>query len=152
VRLSYIDHLYEDLSNRIVAYNRVALTEYFQHRSIEKVRLIPSLSRLTILNHFSFILIKVKRGPKFFLSNLRFFSADWYARQDPERFLFYTGEAVVQIDTDAHIVRTSKGRNIPYHYCVLVCLIIPSKVLSRLIMSRQRALKQHYLLTRPKKA
>ncbi|KAH9947040.1 nitrite reductase [Amylocystis lapponica] len=69
-----------------LAYNRVALTEYFQHRSVEKL----------YLN-----------------------SAEWYAQQDPDRFTFYTGETVLSLDTDAHIVTTDKGRTVPYDYCVL---------------------------------
>ncbi|KAG2156771.1 uncharacterized protein EDB93DRAFT_1238676 [Suillus bovinus] len=69
-----------------LAYNRVALTEYFQHRSVEKL----------YLNQ-----------------------VEWYAQQDSERFLFYTGEQVTSLDTDAHSVTTSKGRSISYDYCVL---------------------------------
>ena len=45
--------------------------------------------------------------------------ADWYAEQDPDRFRFYTGEAVTSIDTDGHTVTTDKGRTITYDYCVL---------------------------------
>lgn len=69
-----------------LAYNRVALTEYFQHRSVEKL----------YLNQ-----------------------VEWYAQQDPERFLFYTGERATSLDTVAHSVTTSKGRKISYDYCVL---------------------------------
>ncbi|KAI0353217.1 nitrite reductase [Trametes cingulata] len=69
-----------------LAYNRVALTEYFQHRNIEKLYLNP---------------------------------ADWYAKQDPHRFAFHIGQAVASLDCDAHIVKTDKGRTIPYDYCVL---------------------------------
>ncbi|KZT30290.1 nitrite reductase [Neolentinus lepideus HHB14362 ss-1] len=69
-----------------LAYNRVALTDYFQHRSVEKL----------YLNQ-----------------------ADWYAKQDSERFMFYTGEQVISLDPAAHTVTTSKGRTIKYDYCVL---------------------------------
>ncbi|KAG1716819.1 hypothetical protein ID866_341 [Astraeus odoratus] len=69
-----------------LAYNRVALTEYFQHRSVEKL----------YLNQ-----------------------VEWYAQQDPERFVFHTGEQVTSLDTTAHSVVTSKGRVINYDYCVL---------------------------------
>lgn len=69
-----------------LAYNRVALTEYFQHRSVEKL----------YLNQ-----------------------VEWYAQQDPERFIFYTGEQVTSLDTAAHLVTTSQGRVINYDYCVL---------------------------------
>lgn len=69
-----------------LAYNRVALTEYFQHRSVEKL----------YLNQ-----------------------VEWYARQDPEHFVFYTGEQVTSMNTAAHFVKTSKGRLINYDYCVL---------------------------------
>ncbi|KAF8137709.1 hypothetical protein EV363DRAFT_1318672 [Boletus edulis] len=69
-----------------LAYNRVALTEYFQHRSVEKL----------YLNQ-----------------------VEWYAQQDPERFIFYTGEQVTSLDTAAHSVTTSRGRVINYEYCVL---------------------------------
>ena len=44
---------------------------------------------------------------------------DWYAQQDPERFIFYTGEQVTSLDTAAHLVTTSRGRVINYDYCVL---------------------------------
>ncbi|KAH0839338.1 hypothetical protein J3R83DRAFT_20 [Lanmaoa asiatica] len=69
-----------------LAYNRVALTDYFQHRSVEKL----------------------------YLNQL-----EWYARQDPQRFLFYTNEQVTSLDTGAHSITTSKGRTIKYDYCVL---------------------------------
>jgi nitrite reductase (NAD(P)H) len=69
-----------------LAYNRVALTDYFQHRSVEKL----------YLNQ-----------------------VEWYAQQDPERFLFHTGERATSLDTVAHFVTTSKGRKISYDYCVL---------------------------------
>ncbi|KAG1862042.1 hypothetical protein DFJ58DRAFT_715324 [Suillus subalutaceus] len=69
-----------------LAYNRVALTDYFQHRSVEKL----------YLNQ-----------------------VEWYAQQDPERFLFHTGEQATSLDTVAHSVITSKGRKISYDYCVL---------------------------------
>ncbi|TFK51421.1 nitrite reductase [Heliocybe sulcata] len=69
-----------------LAYNRVALTDYFQHRSVEKL----------YLNQ-----------------------ADWYAKQDPERFMFYTGEQVTSLDPATHTVRTSKDRAIKYDYCVI---------------------------------
>ncbi|KAB5593146.1 Nitrite reductase (NAD(P)H) large subunit [Ceratobasidium theobromae] len=62
-----------------LAYNRVALTEYFQHRSVEQL----------YLN-----------------------SPAWYAEQDPERFVFYTGEQVTSLDHGARRVTTSKGRTI----------------------------------------
>ncbi|KAF9239853.1 hypothetical protein BU15DRAFT_87858 [Melanogaster broomeanus] len=68
------------------AYNRVALTDYFQHRSVEKL----------YLNQ-----------------------VEWYAQQDPERFLFHTSEQVTSLDTSAHSITTSKGRVIKYDYCVL---------------------------------
>ncbi|KAI6028258.1 hypothetical protein EDC04DRAFT_2899029 [Pisolithus marmoratus] len=69
-----------------LAYNRVALTEYFQHRSVEKL----------YLNQ-----------------------VEWYAQQDPEHFIFHTGEQVTSLNTAAHFVTTSKGRLINYDYCVL---------------------------------
>ncbi|KAH7886820.1 hypothetical protein F5I97DRAFT_1058573 [Phlebopus sp. FC_14] len=69
-----------------LAYNRVALTDYFQHRSVEKLYLNK---------------------------------VEWYAQQDPQRFLFYTSEQVTAIDTDAHAITTSNGRRIHYDYCVL---------------------------------
>ncbi|KIJ61882.1 hypothetical protein HYDPIDRAFT_176844 [Hydnomerulius pinastri MD-312] len=69
-----------------LAYNRVALTDYFQHRSVEKL----------YLNQ-----------------------VEWYAQQDPERFLFHTSELVTSLDTTAHSITTSKGRVINYDYCVL---------------------------------
>ncbi|KAI0820586.1 nitrite reductase [Trametes gibbosa] len=69
-----------------LAYNRVALTEYFQHRNIEKLYLNP---------------------------------AEWYAKQDPKRFSFHVGEAVVSLDPSTHVVRTDKGRVIMYDRCVL---------------------------------
>ncbi|KAJ8585502.1 nitrite reductase [Rhizopogon salebrosus TDB-379] len=69
-----------------LAYNRVALTDYFQHRSVEKL----------YLNQ-----------------------VEWYAQQDPERFLFHTGEQATSLDTVAHSVTTSKGRRISYDYCVV---------------------------------
>ncbi|KAI6107610.1 hypothetical protein EDD17DRAFT_629483 [Pisolithus thermaeus] len=69
-----------------LAYNRVALTEYFQHRSVEKL----------YLNQ-----------------------VEWYAQQDPEHFVFYTGEQVTSLNTAAHYVTTSEGRLINYDYCVL---------------------------------
>ncbi|KAG1902240.1 uncharacterized protein F5891DRAFT_1025513 [Suillus fuscotomentosus] len=69
-----------------LAYNRVALTDYFQHRSVEKL----------YLNQ-----------------------VEWYTQQDPEHFLFHTGERVTSLDTVAHSLTTSKGRNISYDYCVL---------------------------------
>lgn len=69
-----------------LAYNRVALTDYFQHRSVEKL----------YLNQ-----------------------VEWYAQQDPERFLFHTGEQATSLDTVAHSITTSKGREISYDYCVL---------------------------------
>ncbi|KAG1736104.1 uncharacterized protein EDB91DRAFT_1142842 [Suillus paluster] len=69
-----------------LAYNRVALTDYFQHRSVEKL----------YLNE-----------------------VEWYAQQDPERFLFHIGEQATSLDTVAHSVTTSKGRRISYDYCVL---------------------------------
>ncbi|CAL1707574.1 unnamed protein product [Somion occarium] len=69
-----------------LAYNRVALTEYFQHRNVEKL----------YLNQ-----------------------ADWYTQQDPDRFLFYVGEAVTTINTSAKNVTTDKGRVVPYDYCII---------------------------------
>ncbi|KAH9891345.1 nitrite reductase [Cubamyces lactineus] len=69
-----------------LAYNRVALTEYFQHRNIEKL----------YLN-----------------------SPEWYQEQDPGRFSFYTGEAVVSLDTESRTVTTDTGRIIAYDHCVL---------------------------------
>lgn len=44
---------------------------------------------------------------------------EWYAQQDPERFIFYTGEQVTSLDTAAHLVTTSRGRVINYDHCVL---------------------------------
>ncbi|KAI0770919.1 nitrite reductase [Trametes elegans] len=69
-----------------LAYNRVALTDYFQHRNVEQL----------YLN-----------------------SADWYAKQDPEKFSFHTGETVTALDTVARTVTTDKGRTIAYDRCVL---------------------------------
>ncbi|PIL30050.1 hypothetical protein GSI_07962 [Ganoderma sinense ZZ0214-1] len=69
-----------------LAYNRVALTDYFQHRNIEKLYLE---------------------------------SPDWYAKQDPRRFAFHTGETVVSLDPVAHVVATDAGRAIAYDHCVL---------------------------------
>lgn len=46
-------------------------------------------------------------------------SAEWYAQQDPSRFVCHTGEAVVSIDVKAHTVTTDKDRMIHYDYCVL---------------------------------
>ncbi|KAF8843892.1 nitrite reductase [Paxillus ammoniavirescens] len=69
-----------------LAYNRVALTDYFQHRSVEKL----------YLNQ-----------------------VDWYAQQDPERFLFHTSEQVTSLDTVARSITTSVGRVVKYDYCVL---------------------------------
>ncbi|PSR79445.1 hypothetical protein PHLCEN_2v7032, partial [Hermanssonia centrifuga] len=68
------------------AYNRVALTDYFQHRNVEKLYLNEP---------------------------------EWYAQQDPSRFVCHTGEAVVSIDVKAHTVTTDKDRMIHYDYCVL---------------------------------
>lgn len=68
------------------AYNRVALTEYFQHRSVDKLYLNPP---------------------------------EWYAKQDPERFIFHLGEQVTHIDHEAHVVTTAKGRVFSYDLCVL---------------------------------
>ncbi|KAF8587207.1 nitrite reductase [Ramaria rubella] len=64
-----------------LAYNRVALTEYFQHRSVEKLYLNKP---------------------------------EWYAAQDPDRFVFHLNEQVTSVDVDAHVVETSKHRIIPY--------------------------------------
>ncbi|KAF9219484.1 nitrite reductase [Gyrodon lividus] len=69
-----------------LAYNRVALTDYFQHRSVEKL----------YLNE-----------------------VEWYAQQDPERFLFHTDEQVTSLDTVTHSITTNKGRVVKYDYCVL---------------------------------
>ncbi|KDQ57287.1 hypothetical protein JAAARDRAFT_194442 [Jaapia argillacea MUCL 33604] len=69
-----------------LAYNRVALTDYFQHRSVEKL----------------------------YLNDVQ-----WYAKQDPDRFLFHIGEQVTSLDPIAHSVTTSKGRTITYDHCVL---------------------------------
>ena len=44
---------------------------------------------------------------------------EWYAQQDPERFLFHTGEQATSLDTATHSVTTSEGRSISYDYCVL---------------------------------
>ncbi|KAG2363511.1 hypothetical protein BDR07DRAFT_1483621 [Suillus spraguei] len=44
---------------------------------------------------------------------------EWYAQQDPEHFLFHTGEQVTSLDTVARSVTTSKGRKISYDYCIL---------------------------------
>ena len=46
-------------------------------------------------------------------------SADWYAKQDPHRFEFHTGETVVSLDPITHVVSTSAGRTIAYDHCVL---------------------------------
>ncbi|EPQ53160.1 nitrite reductase [Gloeophyllum trabeum ATCC 11539] len=45
--------------------------------------------------------------------------ADWYAKQDPSRFMFYTGEQVTTLDPATHTVTTDKGRKIHYDSCVL---------------------------------
>jgi nitrite reductase (NAD(P)H) len=50
-----------------------------------------------------------------------FATADWYAKQSPDRFMFHVGEAVVDMDPTAHTVTTSKDRTINYDYCILVC-------------------------------
>lgn len=47
------------------------------------------------------------------------FSADWYTKQDPERFEFHIGETVVSLNPDAHIATTDKGREVSYDHCVL---------------------------------
>lgn len=44
---------------------------------------------------------------------------EWYAQQDPDRFIFYTGEQVTSLDTAGHSVTTSRGRVINYDHCVL---------------------------------
>jgi hypothetical protein len=44
---------------------------------------------------------------------------DWYAQQDPERFLFHTSEQVTFLDTVARSITTSVGRVVKYDYCVL---------------------------------
>ena len=44
---------------------------------------------------------------------------EWYAQQDPERFIFYTDEQVTSLDTAAHSVTTSRARVINYDHCVL---------------------------------
>ena len=46
-------------------------------------------------------------------------TAEWYEKQDPERFVFYVGEAVTTIDTEGKSVTTDKGRVVPYDYCVI---------------------------------
>lgn len=53
------------------------------------------------------------------LRHLSISTVEWYAQQDPERFIFYTGEQVTSLDTAAHLVTTSQGRVINYDYCVL---------------------------------
>lgn len=88
-----------------LAYNRVALTEYFQHRSVEKL----------YLNQGGCLSCRVSD----FINLLNTTKVEWYARQDPERFIFYTGEQVTSLDTAAHLVTTSEGRVITYDYCVL---------------------------------
>ena len=40
-------------------------------------------------------------------------------KQDPHRFEFHTGEAVVSLDPIAHVVTTDAGRKIAYDHCVL---------------------------------
>ena len=91
---------------RLVAYNRVALTDYFQHRNVEKLYLNQGARQ------------PVSCSPR--LRTLTYSTtADWYAEQDPSRFQFYTGEAVTSIDTDGHTVTTDKGRTIAYDICVL---------------------------------
>jgi nitrite reductase (NAD(P)H) len=50
---------------------------------------------------------------------LPFLLAEWYAAQDPDRFLFHIGEQVTYIDPVAHIVKTSKDRTIPYDLVTL---------------------------------
>jgi nitrite reductase (NAD(P)H) len=89
-------------NSRLVAYNRVALTDYFQHRNVEKLYLNQGMLRVYIQIVFDPIPV----------------TADWYTEQDPGRFQFFTGEAVTSIDTGAHTVTTDKGRTIRYNYCV----------------------------------
>ncbi|KIJ24080.1 hypothetical protein M422DRAFT_115898, partial [Sphaerobolus stellatus SS14] len=69
-----------------LAYNRVALTEYFQHRSVEKLYLNKP---------------------------------EWYAAQDPKRFVLHLNEQVTSIESDSHKVRTSNDRIIHYDTLVL---------------------------------
>ena len=45
--------------------------------------------------------------------------ADWYAKQDPERFTYHIGEKVVSLDPTAHTVTSDNGRVIAYDHCVL---------------------------------
>ncbi len=89
-----------------VAYNRVALTDYFQHRNIEKLYLESRVS-FGLPFPLPFRLIRV------------LIPADWYAKQDPHRFEFHTGEAVVSLDPTARVVTTDAGRTIAYDHCVL---------------------------------
>lgn len=59
------------------------------------------------------------------------YTANWYAQQDPERFVFHIGETVTSIDTKGHTVTTDKARTVKYDYCVLATgseAILPSYV------------------------
>lgn len=93
-------------SHFIVAYNRVALTEYFQHRNIEKLYLNPG-GRGT-----SHTCVVERTDPGDLI-------ADWYAKQDPALFSFHVGESVASLDHTSRSVTTDKGRTIAYDYCVL---------------------------------
>lgn len=79
------------------------MTEYFQHRSVDKL----------YLNSRAFALD--------FFAQCSYFTrpAEWYAQQDPDRFTFHVGETVVSIDTEARTVFTDKDQIIKYDYCVL---------------------------------
>ena len=50
---------------------------------------------------------------------LVFLLAEWYAAQNPDRFLIYLNEEVTSINPGAHVVTTSKNRTIPYDLLTL---------------------------------
>lgn len=54
-----------------------------------------------------------------FTNSILSVTAEWYAKQDPDRFTFHIGETVISIDTEEHTVTTDKGRTIAYDYYVL---------------------------------
>ena len=86
-----------------VAYNRVALTDYFQHRNVEKLYLNPR----TCPPHCLRLPYSHRQ------------SAEWYTSQDPSRFQFFLNEAVVSISPSEKLVTTSTSRRISYDICVL---------------------------------
>lgn len=83
---------------------QVSLTEYFQHRSVEKLYLNKRKSWVHMSNQ---------------LLNLVGLLAEWYTSQNSDRFLVHVDEQVTSIDPDAHVVLTSKNRSIPYDLLTL---------------------------------